>query len=160
MFPLATALFLATILLAGATHAAAEVLEIRNPLGFATSITNANNGDLPLIRSRKRVRISDGGRKLEEMEEMPLGIRAVARVNEVRLQNPNRDAAPFNTRYGLKVRRVKLGLRFDDDTEISCPSDDAGVFTSSDEDWPHAEGRRVPLGEDLVWRVAVPNAAP
>ncbi len=70
---------------AGGAFAGDAVLEIQNPLGFATSMTNANNGDLLLMRGRRRARVSDGGRKLEELSEMPMGIGGVTRLDATHL---------------------------------------------------------------------------
>ena len=61
-----------------------EVFEINNPLGFATSITNANNGDLLLMRGNKLVRSSDG-RTLSEPVEMPIGVHGVTRLDDEHL---------------------------------------------------------------------------
>jgi hypothetical protein len=90
-------------------------------------------------------------------ELAPKTVQSIGRSNKVTLSNSNRDALPFNTRYGLKVRDVVLGVRFEDGTEIMCPAADGNVQASADEDWRHVEGRRVPLGQDLVWRVNVPE---
>ena len=59
-----------------------DTLQINNPLGFATSITNANNGDLLLMRGERMVRVSDGGRTVGEPVEMPIGVSGVTRLDE------------------------------------------------------------------------------
>jgi len=66
------------------TFADDEVFEINNPLGFATSITNANNGDLLLMRGNRLVRSSDG-RTLSEPVEMSIGVHGVTRLDDEHL---------------------------------------------------------------------------
>ena len=76
-----TVLVLAQITPAWADDAA---VEINNPLGFATSITNANNGDLLLMRGNRLVRSSDG-RTLSEPVEMSIGVHGVTRLDDKHL---------------------------------------------------------------------------
>ena len=45
------------------------------------SITEANNGDILLIRGKQRMRSSDGGRTWGEPEEMPVGVSSAIRLN-------------------------------------------------------------------------------
>jgi len=85
-------------------------------------------------------------------------VQAIARSNEGVLSNPNRNAMPYNTAYGFKVRNVLLGLRFEDDSEMVCPANDQDIVTCSDQ-WLHAEGRQVPLGQDLAWTIRIPGGA-
>jgi len=73
---------LAVAMIAVYAYAADEVREIHNPLGFATSMTNANNGDLLLMRGNKRIRISGGGETVGEVEKMPMGISGVTRLDD------------------------------------------------------------------------------
>ena len=73
---------LAVAMIAVYAYAADEVREIHNPLGFATSMTNANNGALLLMRGNKRIRISGGGETVGEVEKMPMGISGVTRLDD------------------------------------------------------------------------------
>ena len=74
----------------------------------------------------------------------PEAVAVLPRSNMLMLSNPNRDAPPFNTRYGFKIRHVQLGLRFNDGTEIICPANEQSAVTSCDPDWRHAEGTDEP----------------
>lgn len=73
---------LITAMIAVCAYAVDDVREIHNPLGFATLMTNANNGDLLMMKSSKRIRISDGGRKVDELPKMPFGFYGVTRLDD------------------------------------------------------------------------------
>ena len=63
----------------------ADLVEIGNPLGFATSITNANNGDILLMKGERMLRSSDGGRTFSEPVTMSIGVSGVTRLDEEHL---------------------------------------------------------------------------
>jgi hypothetical protein len=84
MQPILAFLIAVTVITAW-SFAANEPLEVGNPLGFATSMTNANNGDLLLMRGNRKVRLSDGGRTMGEPVEMSMSVSGVIRLDEKHL---------------------------------------------------------------------------
>jgi len=82
-------------------------------------------------------------------------IKALKRVNEIRISNPNRDASPYPVAYGFKVRDLVLHLGIGDGTTVSIPA--GGRTITSNGDWLHAEGARVALGDAIVWEIVIPQ---
>ncbi|MFH0963642.1 MAG: hypothetical protein V2A58_06480 [Planctomycetota bacterium] len=85
-------------------------------------------------------------------------VRALKRANEIRISNPNRSASPYPVAYGFKVRDLSLHLDLADGTTLSASAD--GPVVTSNGDWLYAEGERLPLGKDLVWKLPVPIGPP
>lgn len=77
----------ATLMAPGSSAAlsASATFEVNNPLGFATCITNANNGDILLIKGKRMSRSSDGGRTFSEPVEMSVGVSGAIRLDEKHL---------------------------------------------------------------------------
>ena len=82
-------------------------------------------------------------------------IKALKRVNEVRISNPNRDASPYPIAYGFKVRDLTLHLGIEDGTELNIEA--GGRVLTSNGDWLYAEGVRAALDEDIVWEIVIPR---
>ena len=80
-------------------------------------------------------------------------IKALKRVNEIRISNPNRDASPYPIKYGFKVRDLTLHLGIADGTLLAVAA--PGPTLTSNRDWLYGEGRRFPLDKDLRWQIVI-----
>ena len=72
------------------------------------------------------------------------------------LSNPNRNAAPYGRKYGFKVRDLTLHLALSDGSVVAAPV--GGPVFTSNPDWPYAEGKRFPLGEDFGILIYSPSS--
>ena len=84
LLPSLVRLVAVTLIVAG-PPTVADPVEIGNPLGFATSITNANNGDILLMKGKRMLRSSDGGRTFSEPVTMSIGVSGMSRLDEEHL---------------------------------------------------------------------------